>query len=57
MWRIVHTTDGQHLGLIIDKLPEVGDAFQLGNSRFEIVRIEGLKVFSYNYVITFEKIG
>ena len=54
-YRIVNTTDRQHLGKVLLELPLTGSELKLGDSFFEIIsikRIGGIiKIISYNYIV------
>lgn len=54
---ITNTTDRQFLGKIIQPEPDIGDTVTLAPGvSFEIIKKSENKLFSYNYIMEYERI-
>ena len=62
MYRVIRTTDREHLGQIIDTLPNVGDHFKFDEDDYAFIIIavecfpDRVEIISYNYIMVLVKI-
>ena len=60
-YRIIKTTDHQHLREVLENLPSIGSEVKVGPSTFEVVGLKRLtkkrfQIITYNYILEVEKI-
>lgn len=55
-YRVMSSTDSQHIGYIIKTLPCVGDTIFINNMKIEVIFANDTTIASYNYIVNIEKL-